>query len=256
MLINPSLINLDLEVSSVEGKREFREIAIIDVEDADSLLFRLVNLRVEGVSSISLSGIVRLESSSSSYEVRMPCIVFFNTSCPRVTMIIPGYDAPLKIESGRYILTIEFTWMEAKGKGRISLTISPRAYNASIIPLGEYAPNDMSKWIAARGSTRSFALLVDKNETIADSSGFGKFKTYVWVFQSVGENVSLFRFEIVSLKTGRVESILETYVEKKGIYYEVFLLVKARPGDYMLSIKHPIELAIDLKVNSKMILAF
>lgn len=249
MLINPSLINLDLEISSIEGKREFREVAVIDIEDADSLLFRLVNLRVEGIDSISLSGIVRLESTIKSYEVRMPCIVFFNTSCPRITMIIPGYDAPLKIDSGRYILSIEFTWMEVKGKGKISLTISPRAYNASIISLGEHAPEDTSNWITARGSTRSFALLVDKNETVADSSGFGKFKAYVWVFQSVGENVSLFMFEIVSLKTGKVESLLETYVEKKEIYYKVLLLVKARPGDYRLRIIHPIELAIDLKVR-------
>lgn len=248
-MINPSLINLDLEISSIEGKREFREIAVIDIEEADFLLFRLVNLRVEGVNSISLSGIVRLESSSKSYEVRMPCIVFFNTSCPRVTMIIPGYDGPLKIDSGRYILSIEFTWVEAKGKGKISLTISPRAYNASIISLREHAPEDTSNWVTAGGSTRSFALLVDKNETVADSSGFGKFKVYVWVFQSVGENVSLFRFEIVSLKTGEVESMLETYVEKKGIYYEVFLLVKARPGDYRLRIVYPVELAIDLNVR-------
>jgi len=219
------------------------------VDDVDSLLFRIVDSRVEKVESLSLSERTRLESSKKTYEVSMPCILVIDASCPRITMIIPGYDASLTIEPGRYVLTIELSWKEARNGGKVSLMLSPRAYDASIISLDYRKPEGTSNWVAAEGSTRSYALLVDGVEAIAGTSGFGEFKAYAWVFKSVGDDVKMFRFELNSLEAGVVRAVLEVPVEKKEIYYQVMLLVKAKPRNYQLSIKHPIELSIDLRVR-------
>jgi len=247
--VNPSLVSLELEITSSEGMREFKDIAIIEVDDVDSLLFRIVDSRVEKLESLSLSGRVRLESGEKTYEISMPCILFPASSCPRITMIIPGYDAPLTIESGRYLLTFELSWREARDSGKVSLMLSPRAYDASMISLGSREPGDTSNWVTAEGSTRSYTLLVDKVEAITDDLGFGEFKAYVWVFQTVGDDVKMFRLELTSIESGIVKAVLDVPVEKKEIYYHVMLAVKARPGSYELSIKHPIQLSIDLRVR-------
>ncbi len=247
--VNPSFISLDLEIQSSEGVSEFRQVAVIEVDDVDSLLFRIVDPRIEKLTSLSLSGKVKLESSNKTYEIDMPCILAVNTSCPRITMIIPGYDAPLTIESGRYLLTIMFSWREAKDFGKVSLRLLTRAYDASIVNLGSSEPEDTTNWFTAEGSTRSFALQVDKIEDVADNSGFGRFKVYAWVFQTVGEDVEMFRFELASLDTGFVKAVLNTPVEKKGVYYHVMLLIIARQGSYRLILKHPVELSIDIKVH-------
>jgi hypothetical protein len=238
-----------LEIQGSEGVREFRDIAIIEVDEVDSLLFRIVDSRVEKVESLSLSGKIRLESSKKTYEISMPCILVIDASCPRITMIIPGYDAPLTIEPGRYILTIELGWREARDSGKVSLVFSPRAYDASMINLGSREPEDISNWVTAEGSTRSYALLVDRVEAIADASGFGEFKVYVWVFQSTGDDIKIFRLELTSIEFGVIKAVLDVPVEKKEIYYQVMLLVKAKPGSYELRIKHPIQLSIDLRVR-------
>jgi len=247
--VNPSSVSLQLEIQSSEGVREFRDIAIIELDEVDSLLFRIVDSRVEKVESLSLSGRIRLESSKKAYEISMPCILVIDASCPRVTVIIPGYDAPLTVEPGRYILTIELSWKEARDSGKVSLTLSPRAYDASMINLGPREPEDTSNWVTAEGSTRSYALLVDRVEAVADASGFGEFKAYVWVFQSVGDDIKRFRLELASIESGVVKAVLDVPVEKKEIYYHVMLLVKAKPGSYELRIKHPIQLSIDLRVR-------
>ncbi|MCL7394390.1 MAG: hypothetical protein LZ169_06175 [Thaumarchaeota archaeon] len=88
----------------MDGVKEFRNIAMINVEDADSLLFKPIDVKTDGLSSISLSGRVLLVSDNNSYTIDMPCILRLNVSCPRITAIIPGYDAPLRIEPGRYLL--------------------------------------------------------------------------------------------------------------------------------------------------------
>lgn len=247
--VNPSLIDLELEVYNSEGMKEFRHIAVIDLIEVDSLLFRVVDLSIEKLTSLSLSGRVKLESSNRTYEIDMPCILALNTSCPRITMIIPGYDAPLIVDSGRYFLTIVFSWVEARDFGKIRLQLSTRAYDASIISLGSRKPENITSWYMAEGSTKSYALLVDKIEDVADYSGFGRFKVYTYVFQSVGDDVKMFRFELTSLDTGLVKAVLDTSIEKKGIYYYVMLLVKAKHGSYRLSLKNFVELSIDIKVQ-------
>lgn len=247
--VNPSLVSLQLEIQSSEGIREFKDIAIIEVDDVDSLLFRIVDSRVEKLESLSLSGRVWLESSKKTYEINMPCILVLDSSCPRITMIIPGYDAPLTIESGRYLLTVELSWKEARDRGKVSLMLSPRAYDASMISLESREPEDTSNWVTAEGSTRSYALLVDKVEATADASGFGEFKGYVWVFQPIGEDIKMFRLELTSIESGVVKAVLDVPVEKKEIYYKLMLFIKAKPGSYELSIKHPIQLSIDLRVR-------
>lgn len=249
MLIDPSIINFELEIENAEGVKEFRNVALINVEKIDSFLFRPIDVRVDGLSSVSLSGRVRLESINNSYTVNMPCILFLNVSCPRVTVIIPGYDAPLTVRPGRYLLSVEFSWSEAIGHGWIYLSLVPRAYDAVIIYLGSLSPEDTTGWTTADGSTRSYALQVDKTRTKAGRSGYGEFTVYAWVFESAGEEYKKFRFELTSLKTGKTEAVIDVTIEKKGPYYPALLLVKARPGEYLLRITRPVELSIKLQVE-------
>ncbi len=249
LLVDPSRIDLELEVSSVDGVEEFRNIALINVESVDSLLFRPVDIKTDGLSSISLSGRVLLESSNNSYTIDMPCILSLNVSCPRITAVIPGYDAPLRVEPGKYLVSLELSWSEARGRGRVYLSVSPRAYDAVIIYLGSYQPEDTSGWITAEGSTRSYALLVNKAETPAGRSGHGEFTVHVWVFEAAGEEYKEFRLELTSLDAGKTVAVLEVPVEKQGPYYQALLLVKARPGEYLLRITSPVSLELRLRVG-------
>ena len=249
LLIDPSRINLEVEISSVDGVKEFRNIAMINVEDADSLLFKPIDVKTDGLSSISLSGRVLLVSDNNSYTIDMPCILRLNVSCPRITAIIPGYDAPLRIEPGRYLLSIELSWREARGHGMIYLSLSPRAYDAVIIYLGSYQPENTSSWITAEGSTRSYALLVDKTKTSTGRSGYGKFTIHVWVFEAAGEEYKKFKLELTSLETGKTVAALEVPIKKQGPYYQALLIVKAKPGKYLLKITDPVNLKIELRVE-------
>lgn len=249
LLIDPSRIDLELFVSSVDGVEEFRNIAVINVETVDSLLFRPLDVKTDGLSSISMSGRALLESSNNTYTINMPCILSLNVSCPRITAVIPGYDAPLRVEPGRYLLSVELSWSEARGRGRVYLSLSPRAYDAAIIYLGSYQPEDTSGWITAKGSTRSYALLVDKTEAPAGRSGYGQFTVHAWVFEAAGEEYKKFRLELTSLETGKTAAVLEVPVKKQGPNYQALLLVKAKPGEYLLRITSPVSLELRLRVE-------
>jgi len=249
LLIDPSRIDLEVEISSVDGLKEFRNIAVINVEGVDSLLFRPIDVRTDDLSSISLSGRVLLVSENNSYKIDMPCILRLNVSCPRITAIIPGYDAPLRVEPGRYLVSIELSWSEAKGRGGVYLSLSPRAYDAIIIYLGSYQPEDTSGWITAEGSTRSYALLVDKTKASTGRSGYGKFTVHIWVFEAAGDEYKKFKLELTSLETRKTMTALEMPVKKQGPYYQALLIVKAKPGEYLLRITSPVSLKIELKVE-------
>jgi hypothetical protein len=250
LLIDPSRIDLEVEISSVDGVKEFRDVAVINVEDdVDSLLFRSIDVKTDGLSSISLSGRVLLVSGNNSYTIDMPCILRLNASCPRITAIIPGYDAPLRVKPGRYLVSIELSWREARGRGRVYLSLSPRAYDAVIIYLGSYQPENTSGWITAEGSTRSYALLVDKTKAPTGRSGYGKFTIHVWVFEAAGEEYKEFRLELASLETGKTVAALEVPVKKQGPYYQALLAVRAKPGEYLLRVMSPVSLKMELRVE-------
>ncbi|MCS7135772.1 MAG: hypothetical protein RMJ14_03350 [Nitrososphaerota archaeon] len=247
--INPSKLNFEFNIHEGKGTKDFGEIAIIDVGKPDMLKFKLVDWSVEGLQSLSLSIRGDLVSKNANYSIYMPCVLYFNTSCARVTVIIPGYDVLLRIEPGRYSLRLEAYWTEAKDSGRVRLSISTKAYNAAIIHLGYESPQDTSYWITAEGSTRSYAMLVDKVETSAGDSGYGEFTTYIWVFAPLQEENKIFKFNIISLETGKVEHHLEIPVEKKNSTYSSMLLIKATPGKYRLSVLQPVKLSVDLTVK-------
>jgi len=249
-LMNPQTLSIELDILDEEGVRDFGEIAVIEVDEPDVLRFKLINWSAEGLRSFSLSGRVYLMSEGASYKVDMPCMLYFNTSCARIALLIPGYDALLRIEPGRYSVRLEMRWSNAEGSGKVKLHISTRAYKASIIDLGYRIPEDTASWVMAEGSTRSYALLINKVEAAAEDSGYGEFTAYVWVFAPVEEEaVKVFKFEINSLETGKVEHHLEIPVEKRNATYRVMLLIKAAPGEYRLSILQPINLSVDLRVK-------
>ncbi|MEM2592893.1 MAG: hypothetical protein QXI60_09930 [Thermofilaceae archaeon] len=249
-LMNPQTLSIELDIPNEEGVRDFGEIAVIEVDEPDVLRFKLINWSVEGLRALSLSGRVDLVSKGASYKVDMPCMLYFNASCARITLLIPGYDGLLRIEPGRYSVRLEMRWSNAEGSGKVKLHISTRAYKASIIDLGYRIPEDTASWVMAEGSTRSYALLINRVEAAAEDSGYGEFTAYVWVFAPVEEEaVKVFKFEINSLEAGKVEHHLEIPVEKRNATYRVMLLIKAAPGEYRLSILQPINLSVDLRVK-------
>lgn len=217
LLINPSILSIESDILADEGMRDFGEIAVIDIEKPDMLRFKLINWSVEGLRSLSLSGRAHLISESTSYRIDMPCILYFNVSCARITLLIPGYDAPLKIEPGRYSVRLEIYWSNAEGSGKARLFIAMRAYKASIIDLGYGIPEDTASWVMAEGSTRSYALLVDRVEAAAGDSGYGEFTAHVWVFAPVEEEkTKIFKFEISLLRLGKW-SITWKYPLRRGM---------------------------------------
>lgn len=250
LLMNPQTLNIELNISSEEGMKDFGEIAVIKVDKPDMLRFKLINWSAEGLRSLSLSGRIDLVSESISYRVDMPCMLHFNASCARITLLIPGYDTLLRIEPGRYSVRLEIYWSSAESPGRVKLHISTRSYKASIIDLGYKIPEDTTSWVMAEGSTRSYALLVDKVDAAAGDLGYGEFMAYAWVFAPAEkEAIKIFKLEIKSLETGKVEHHLEIPVEKRNATYRVMLLIKAAPGEYRLSILHPVNLSVDLRVE-------
>ncbi|MEM1711264.1 MAG: hypothetical protein QXU12_02565 [Nitrososphaerota archaeon] len=249
-LMNPQTLSIELDIPNEEGVRDFGEIAVIEVDEPDALRFKLINWSAEGLRALSLNGRVDLVSEGTSYKVDMPCMLYFNASCARIMLLIPGYDGPLRIEPGRYSVRLEMRWSNAEGSGKVKLHISTRAYKASIIDLGYRIPEDTASWVMAEGSTRSYALLINRVEAAAEDSGYGEFTAYLWVFAPVEEEaVKVFKFEIKSLETGKVEHHLEIPVEKRNATYRVMLLIKAAPGEYRLSILQPINLSVDLRVK-------
>ncbi len=52
------------------------------------------------------------------YRVSMPCLLSLGEPCVRILVLIPGYDAPLRIEAGEYRATLTLHWhasAEAEG---------------------------------------------------------------------------------------------------------------------------------------------
>jgi hypothetical protein len=78
-------------------------------------------------------------------------------------------------------------------------------------------------------------------------SGYGRFTIHVWVFEAAGEEYKKFRLELTSLETGKTVAALEAPVKRQGPYYQALLIVKAKPGKYLLRITDPVNLKIEME---------
>lgn len=65
--------------------------------------------------TLALKGVQRVRTpegggSELEYRVNMPCLLSVGEPCIRVMVLIPGYDAPMRIEAGEYQLELTLLW--------------------------------------------------------------------------------------------------------------------------------------------------
>jgi len=73
---------------------------------------------------ICLNGFLVLDrvSDGKIYTVGMPCMYVEDMKCARVMTIIPGYDTPMKVDAGMYVITLNLYWI-AEGSGKVGLIV-------------------------------------------------------------------------------------------------------------------------------------
>ena len=108
-------------VTVAEGSGEaVLELGELRFSNPAFVLFKLVLRVLEGRANFTVSGELTLESAfegeppragSRVYRVLMPCLVEQNMPCYRVMVVIPGYDAPLRVEEGVYRPTLKLSWI-------------------------------------------------------------------------------------------------------------------------------------------------
>lgn len=245
------IIDLSLNISQ-EGSKTFQNITTVEIGDDTSIQFRVLHSEAVGDLKIIVGGRAILESSGKRYVIDVPCMLVKDMPCYRIQMLIPGYDRPLKVEPGTYSVTIAISW-RAEGRGFINVKLAMlRVYGrseAQIFPIGT-KPYNATGWIVANGSTRSYALLVDKTSVDAGGDGYGYIRVWAWLFSPSSENeTKTFRFQLVRIKDGCIAAELDLPVEKHGIYYQALLLVKAKAGEYKLKAIFPINVEVEVPIG-------
>ena len=116
-------ITLTLNITESKGEKSFKNVAVIDLREA-----RLIKVNIKGATEgdvkICLNGFLVLErvSDGKIYTISMPCMYVKDMKCARVMTIIPGYDTPIKVEAGMYVITLNLYWI-AEGSGKVGLVI-------------------------------------------------------------------------------------------------------------------------------------
>lgn len=247
------VINMALNITVPEGSKAFPSIAWLDAGNNTGVWFRVIGSDIRGDMKIAVNGKAILRSAGRSYTINMPCLLVKNMPCYRIQMLIPGYDAPLRIMPGNYSVTLILTWRaEGRGEFNIELAMIKTALKskAQIIPIGS-KPGNTDGWVTAEESTRTYALLVEKTDVKAGEDGYGYVKAWAWLFSPSGEGAKVFKFRLVDQGSNNVVAELKIPVEKHGFYYQILLLIKAKPGEYMFHATYPIgaELKIPIRIQ-------
>ncbi|GEM_PF-775530 len=252
------IVNVRVEIKTPSDTVFFKNITTVSVpEDTAYVLFKPVSSNVSGKMHLMLNGKVVLVSvnDAKKYIIDMPCILSVNETCYRVQMIIPGYDRPLRVEPGTYNVTLILSW-RASGRGEFDLSIGLvmlSGEEAVIMPTST-KPVDTTNWIYAKNSTRSYALLVDKDKVVANESGCGAIRAWAWMFTpSSGKDAVVFTFKIIDTSTSVLVAEARIPVEKQGMYYQVLVMIKLKPGKYILVTEFPngVQLEIPIDVLSQ-----
>ncbi|MCS7104372.1 MAG: hypothetical protein NZ954_02245 [Thermofilaceae archaeon] len=63
-------------------------------------------------ASLIISGslLLRKVEKGAEYRVSMPCLLSIGEGCFRIMMLIPGYDAPMRVEAGVYETILTISW--------------------------------------------------------------------------------------------------------------------------------------------------
>jgi len=123
--MSPNNIELDLGViSSPSGSKLFSNVAKLNL--SNDTYIRVVPVIKEasktGNVSLTLSAIIYLNNKEKNYSIFIPCL-YSTRECARIMIVLPGYDAPLRVEKGEYNVSVEIRWI-ARGNGTIDLLLS------------------------------------------------------------------------------------------------------------------------------------
>ena len=97
---------------------------------------------------------------------------------------------------------------------------------------------DTTGWIAAEGSTRTYSLLIEK-QIIKACGGYGEVKALAWLFSPNEIKEAKNLFKLIDKYSGKVVAELELPAHRIGTYYEALVLIKAKPGTYILEVTYP-----------------
>ena len=119
----PSTINIDLGRISSGGDREYSNIAKLIVRNETAIIARSMVDTISKSGTIEIIGGAKLilKGNNKTYVIAMPCAISTG-ECFRPMVIIPGYDVPMKIETGEYIINLTLSW-QLKGSGETAVKI-------------------------------------------------------------------------------------------------------------------------------------
>jgi len=238
--VTPRVIEMSLSISNSSGEVVEEGVGVLKAEKEAEVIFRPITEEVSGDLALSLSGEVVLTSSTRNYTIPMPCLMTVNTTCYRVMMVIPGYDAPLKVSPGEYSISLKLRWDNARGCGHFKLkilVIAGSGGRAYILPLTSKRV-DTTNWVAAEGSTRTYSLLLEK-QVVRACCGYGEVRALAWLFSPNEIREAKYLFELIDKYSGEVLAELELPAHRVGTYYEALVLIKAKPGTYILEVAYP-----------------
>jgi len=237
--VSPHIIGIKLPVNTSSGEVTYGNVGVLRTDKELEVLLKPAVKEVEGNLTITLSGEVLLVSDEKTYTIKMPCLMTVNTSCFRASVLIPGYDEPLKIQPGEYNITLKLAWSEAEGQGVFKLQIviiTGKDNGAYILPVSDNV--DTSNWTVAEGSTRTYTLLLEKTR-IKASNGFGETRVLAWLFSPREIEHAEYVFKLINAKTGNVLTVLNVPAIRDGTYYKALVLIKAKPGHYIIEVEYP-----------------
>ncbi len=240
----PTAVRVNLNVTSQRGEETLPNVTRLKLEEETPIVFRVTDVIFEGNVSLALSGkaILRSVDGSRTYSITMPCMVVRGTNCFRTMNIILGWDAPITIEPGEYVLTLKLSWFDASGDGKVSFTLEAEEVGeagsihnttscAPSIEIVGTKPESAEGWIIANGSTRSFATLVSPPERLSN----GCYVTYVWVWFFNGRPGSV-DVKVVGPSSGETVISRNVALVDVGTYEEVLLRITLPPDTYLLKV--------------------
>lgn len=239
---NVEEITVKLDINTPMGSKKFTNITTINIASGEAIKFRVVEKHVEGNITIVLNGLAVLKSRNTTYKIPLPCILEHGEPCVRVQTLIPGYDVPMTIIPGTYTVDLTLEW-KADGKGRFIVKLVIEHYPAlksqpEIRVIG-VKPENTNGWVTVPGSTRTYALIVEKNRVKTENDGVGTVKAYAWMFTSEKTNYSTiyFVFKLIDHATGQVLAELETKPYSDSMYHRILVEIKAPKGEYILRLE-------------------
>ena len=92
------------------GTLSFRSASFVRFKP-DLVAVGHANLTVSGL--LVLEPFPELRGAGGEYRIPMPCLLSVNEPCYRIMMLIPGYDAPIRIEEGVYGVKLTLSWQSS-----------------------------------------------------------------------------------------------------------------------------------------------